>query len=104
MTQIHIPLVIQIGIGIAIVIFLIRLGCKTVDRERDEVLGRKVKLVYHETLGKNWFGARGGTNHFITNVQVLDRNFGNQFNNSKQGSSGHVIDTVYVVLDKSQIK
>jgi 1,4-dihydroxy-2-naphthoate octaprenyltransferase len=41
MTQIHIPPSILIIIGIAIVIFLIRLGCKTADRERDEVLGRK---------------------------------------------------------------
>ncbi len=28
--------------------------------------GWKVKLVYHETFGKNWFGNRGETSHFVT--------------------------------------
>lgn len=37
--------------------------------------GWKVKLLYHETKGKNWFNNRGGTNHFITKVEVLDRDF-----------------------------
>jgi hypothetical protein len=37
--------------------------------------GWKVKLVYHETAGKNWFHNRGETSHFITKVEVLERNF-----------------------------
>jgi hypothetical protein len=35
--------------------------------------GWKVKLVYHETSGKNWFHNRGETSHFITKVEVLDK-------------------------------
>jgi hypothetical protein len=35
--------------------------------------GWKVKLIYHETVGKNWFHNRGETDHFITEVEVLDK-------------------------------
>lgn len=66
--------------------------------------GWKVKLIYHETIGKNWFTNRGNTDHFITTVEVLDRNpVGNIFN-KQPGSvnTGHVIDTIYVVIDKSK--
>ncbi len=48
--------------------------------------GWKVKLVYHETFGKNWFGNRGETSHFVTECQVLEKNFGNAFNGSTKGS------------------
>lgn len=41
--------------------------------------GWKVELTYHETFGKNWFGNRGETNHFVTEVKVLDRNFNSIF-------------------------
>jgi hypothetical protein len=41
MTQIYIPLIILIIIGIALVIFLIRLACKTADMEYDRFIGRK---------------------------------------------------------------
>lgn len=71
--------------------------------------GWKVKLVYHETFGWNWFGNRGSTNHFISKVEVLEKNFGNMFNgNAQQQSvaqstiqpiiSGKTIDTIYVVI------
>ena len=61
--------------------------------------GWKVKLVYHETAGKNWFNNRGETSHFITKVEVLEKNFGNAFNGSQQlRSSGKVVDTIYVVI------
>ena len=40
-------------------------------------LGWKVKLTYHEVLGYNWFQNRGETDHFITKVEVLDRNLVN---------------------------
>lgn len=36
--------------------------------------GWKVKLIYHETLGKNWFSNRGDTDRFVTICEVLDRN------------------------------
>ncbi len=63
--------------------------------------GWKVKIVYHQTAGKNWFNNRGQTNHFITKVEVLERNFGNAFNGKKE-VSGRVVDTIYVVIDKSK--
>jgi hypothetical protein len=65
-------------------------------------LGWKVKLVYHETSGKNWFQNRGETSHFITKVDVLERNFANKFSEGR--TTRHVIDTIYVVIDKSQLK
>jgi len=30
--------------------------------------GWKVKLIYHQTRGWNWFNNRGETNHFITKM------------------------------------
>lgn len=62
--------------------------------------GWKVKLIYHETKGKNWFHNRGETSHFITGVQVLEKNFGNVFNGQSQAVSGRTIDTIYVVIDR----
>ena len=63
--------------------------------------GWKVKLVYHEVAGYNWFSNRGNTNHFVEKVEVLEKNFGNAFNGSNDNEvvTGHVIDTIYVVLD-----
>ncbi len=61
--------------------------------------GWKVKLIYHETAGKNWFKNRGETSHFINKVEVLEKNFGNVFNgNQQQKNTGKVIDTIYVVI------
>ena len=89
------------------------------DNEQPEVIntldsaaehGWKVKLVYHETQGKNWFRNRGETDHFITKVEVLEKNFGNAFNGKQEGKeeskvTGKVIDTIYVVIvDKSKLK
>lgn len=63
-------------------------------------LGWKIKLRYHETFGYNWFSNRGETNHFVSRVEILDRNpVGNLFNNSAvHPTIGHVIDTIYVVI------
>ena len=66
--------------------------------------GWKVKLIYHETKGKNWFHNRGETSHFINKVEVLDTAMVTLFNNKAQQPVGHVIDTIYVVIDKSQLK
>jgi hypothetical protein len=61
--------------------------------------GWKVKLIYHETAGKNWFHNRGETSHFITKVEVLEKNFGNVFNGSQlQKNVGRVVDTIYIVI------
>jgi len=65
--------------------------------------GWKVKLVYHETAGKNMFSNRGETNHFITKVEVLEKNFGKAFSGSNQPErTGRIIDTIYVVIDKTK--
>lgn len=66
--------------------------------------GWKVKLTYHEVAGKNWFSNRGDTDHFITAVDVLDRNpvgvlHGNQNSPTPTTTaSGHAPDTIYVVI------
>ena len=61
--------------------------------------GWKVKLVYHETFGKNWLSNRGETNYFISKVEVLEKNFGNAFNGHQQQKiGGKIIDTIYVVI------
>lgn len=60
--------------------------------------GWKVKLIYHEVKGWNWSNNRGQTSHFISNVEVLEKNFGNPFNNNPS-VTGRVIDTIYVVID-----
>lgn len=67
--------------------------------------GWKVKLIYHETMGKNWWHNRGETDHFITKVEVLEKNFGNAFNgvkNQETKITGRTIDTIYVVIDRSK--
>ncbi|GAB3932517.1 hypothetical protein [Mucilaginibacter myungsuensis] len=64
--------------------------------------GWKVKLVYHQTRGKNWFNNRGETSHFVTKVEVLDTALTSLFH--EQGRAGRVVDTIYVVIDKSEVK
>jgi len=62
--------------------------------------GWKVKLIYHETMGWNWFYNRGGTDHFINKVEVLEKDFGNAFNGHQEHlNTGKVIDTIYVVIE-----
>jgi len=71
--------------------------------------GWKVKIKYHETFGKNWLGNRGETNYFVKEVVVLDKDpIGNMFGNDKPKSDcdckteGKVIDTIYVVIDRTK--
>jgi hypothetical protein len=79
---------------------------KTIDSAAQ--FGWKVKLIYHETFGKNWFSNRGHTDHFVSKCEVLEKNFGNAFNGRSQIQSqntGKAIDTVYVIIvDKSRLK
>ena len=66
--------------------------------------GWKVKLIYHETMGKNWWHNRGGTDHFISKIEVLEKNFGNAFNGTQKQDikiMGKTIDTIYVVINRS---
>jgi hypothetical protein len=61
----------------------------------------KSSLTYHETLGKNWFSNRGETSHFITKVDVLDRTPMASIRGTTANAptmTGHVVDTVYVVI------
>lgn len=73
--------------------------------------GWKVKIKYHQTFGKNWFSNRGETNHFVKSVEVLDRNpIGNLFGGDSSSknkdcdckTSGKVVDTIYVVIDRTK--
>jgi hypothetical protein len=68
--------------------------------------GWKVKVKYHETFGKNWFNNRGETNYFVKEVEVLDKDpIGNIFGNDQKAqpeSGGRVIDTIYVVIDRTR--
>lgn len=68
--------------------------------------GWKVKIKYHQTFGKNWFGNRGDTDYFVKEVEVLDKDpLGNILGNkNNKVVGGRVIDTIYVVIDKSQLK
>lgn len=67
-------------------------------------LGWKVKLNYHQVFCKNWFSNRGETDYFLRGVEVLDRHsIGSSTVDQQTAPQGHVIDTVYVVIDKSQL-
>ncbi len=64
--------------------------------------GWKVKLIYHQTYGKNWFSNRGETNHFIDSVIIIDKSFSihntSQNRTSNGITTGKVVDTIYVVI------
>jgi len=72
--------------------------------------GWKIKIKYHQTFGKNWFSNRGETNYFVKEVEVLDRDpIGNITGSSNKSNKdcdckneGKVIDTIYVVIDRSK--
>ena len=69
--------------------------------------GWKVKIKYHQTFGKNWFANRGETDHFVKEVIVLDKDpignmFGGKNENSNNVVGGRVIDTIYVVIDRTK--
>lgn len=69
-----------------------------------QVEGWKLKIRYHEVWGlKNFWSNRGETDYFVDDVTVLDRNFANPLKNFGAARQGRVVDTVYVVIDKSQI-
>ena len=72
---------------------------KTLDSAAE--YGWKVKLTYHETCGKNWLSNRGGTDHFIVGCEVLDKT---PVQSALGGghNTGKIIDTIYVVINKSK--
>ena len=67
--------------------------------------GWKVKLVYHQVKGFNWFGNRGDTDHFINEVVVLDRSpVDHMFGGGGEGGKAPS-DTVYVLtIDSKQFQ
>lgn len=64
--------------------------------------GWKIKVVYRQTRGKNWFGNRGASSYFIKDVIVLDRTPMSFMGKSEPTTTGKVIDTIYVVIDRSK--
>lgn len=55
---------------------------KTIDSAT--IYGWKVKLIYHQVSGWNWFGNRGHTNYFVTKCEILDKELSGNLNISKQ--------------------
>ena len=72
-----------------------------------QVKGWKIKIKYHRVRGWNWFKNRGRSQYFVNDVEVLDSAFAtplmrNMPNAVDASPAGHVIDTIYLVIDKSQ--
>ena len=66
-------------------------------------LGWKVKLIYHETFGKNWLSNRGETDHFVKEVIILDRHpMDFMGNKGESGSHPGIRDTIYVVIRRDK--
>lgn len=73
--------------------------------QKAQVEGWKIKIRYHEVWGlKNFLANRGETNYFVDGVTVLDKDFANVSKRFVGADRGHVIDTVYVVIDKNELK
>lgn len=67
--------------------------------------GWKVKMTYHQVRFKNWFNNRGETDYFVDSIVVLDKNtFGSNTFLGNGEPKGHIIDTVYVVVDKAELQ
>ena len=69
-----------------------------------QIEGWKIKVKYHKVMGCNWFGNRGRSDYFVDDVTVLDKDFANPLKSITGGQQGHVIDTIFVVIDKSQLR
>ena len=73
--------------------------------QKAQVEGWKIKIRYHEVGGfKNFFSNRGETDYFVDGVTVLDKDFANVSKRFAGADRGRVIDTVYVVVDKNELK
>ena len=68
-----------------------------------QIEGWKIKVKYHKVKGWNWFENRGRSDYFVDEVTILDRDFANPLRNSG-ARQGHVVDTIYVVIDKSELR
>ena len=67
--------------------------------------GWKVKIKYHEVWGMTnvWLN-RGETDYFVDDVTVLDKDFANVAKRFAGSREGRVVDTIYVVIDKNELK
>ena len=73
--------------------------------QKAQVEGWKIKIRYHEVWGfKNVLSNRGETDYFVDGVTVLDKDFAYVSKRFAGADRGHVIDTVYVVIDKNELK
>ena len=73
--------------------------------QKAQVEGWKIKIRYHEVWGfKNVLSNRGETDYFVDGVTVLDKDFANVSKRFAGADRCHVIDTVYVVIDKNELK
>ena len=66
-----------------------------------QLKGWKVKLLYHQVWGLNVLQNRGESDYFVDDVEILDKNFSKPLENLNS-NKGSVIDTIYVVIDKSK--
>ena len=71
--------------------------------QQAQVEGWKIKIKYHRVKGWNWFGNRGRSDYFVDDMAVLDKNFANIMR-QHEGGGGRVVDTVYVVIDKTELR
>ena len=71
-----------------------------------QVKGWKLKIRYHSVWGfKNFFCNRGETDYFVDDVTILDKDFANPLKHIQQAqSAGRVVDTIYVVIDKTELR
>lgn len=70
-----------------------------------QVEGWKVKIKYHEVWGfKNMFHNRGETDYYVDGVTILDKDFANVSKRMAGARNGKVVDTVYVVVDKNELR
>jgi len=73
--------------------------------QKAQVEGWKIKIRYHEVWGlKNVLNNRGETDNFVDGLTVLDKDFANVSKHFAGADRGHVVDTVYVVIDKNELK
>ena len=72
--------------------------------QKAQVENGKIKIHTMRYEGKNFFGNRGETDYFVDGVTVLDKDFANVSKRSAGADRGHIIDTVYVVIDKNELK
>ena len=52
----------------------------------------------------NVWGNRGDTDYFVDDVTVLDKDFANVVKRFAGSREGRVVDTIYVVIDKNELK